>query len=102
MCHIRSTAETQCPPARRLVSKGGRGGGEGLGGGAHARPFVGVFQSQFLQGLSTFDNNSKNGPKTGETAPRPGTGYPHEGPSEERGGGEYDEGFEEEEDDAGL
>ena len=48
----------------------------------HARPFVGVFQSQFLPGLSTFDNNShQNGSKNGETAPRPGTGYPHEGPS---------------------
>ena len=48
----------------------------------HARPFVGVFQSLFLPGLSTFDNNShQNGSKNGETAPRPGTGYPHEGPS---------------------
>ena len=48
----------------------------------HARPFVGVFQSQFLPGLSTFGNNSQqNGSKNGETAPRPGTGYPHKGPS---------------------
>ena len=48
----------------------------------HARPVVGVFQSQFLPGLSTFDNNSQqNGSKNGETAPRPGTGYPNEGPS---------------------
>ena len=48
----------------------------------HARPFVGVFQSQFLPGLSTFDNNSQqNGSKSGDTAPRPGTGYPHEWPS---------------------
>ena len=47
-----------------------------------ARPFVVFFQSQILPGLSTFDNNSEqNGSKNGETAPRPGTGYPHEGPS---------------------
>ena len=51
-------------------------------GDVHARPFVGVFQSQFLPGFSSFDKNSQqNGSKNGETAPRPATGYPHEGPS---------------------
>ena len=50
--------------------------------GVHTRPFVGVFQSQFLPGLSTSDNSShQNGSNNGETAPRPGTGCPHEGPS---------------------
>ena len=45
---------------------------------------MGVLQIQFLPGLSTFDENShQNGSKNGETAPRPGTGYPHEGPSVE-------------------
>ena len=41
----------------------------------HARPFVGLFQSHFLPGLSTFDNNSsQNCSKNGQTAPRTGTG----------------------------
>ena len=57
-----------------------------MSGRAHARLFVGVFQSQLLPGLSTFDNNSQqNGSKNGEKAPRPGTGNPHEGPSVDLG-----------------
>ena len=43
----------------------------------------GISKSMF-PGLSTFDNDSQqNGSKNGKTAPRPGTGYPHEGPSME-------------------
>ena len=54
--------------------------------GTHARPFVGVFQRQLSQGWSTFDTNlQQNGSKNGETAPRPGTGYPHKGPSVGKG-----------------
>jgi len=50
----------------------------------HARPFVGVFKSQFTTDLSIFDNNiPQNGSKNEETAPRTRTGYPHEGPSVE-------------------
>ena len=48
----------------------------------HARPFVGVFKSQFTTNLSIFDNNfPQNGSKNEETAPRMRTGCPHEGPS---------------------
>ena len=55
--------------------------------GFHARPFVGVFKSQFTTVLSIFDNNfPQNGSKNEETAPRTRTGYPHEGPSVEKWG----------------
>ena len=48
----------------------------------HARPFVGVFKSQFTIDLSNFDNNfPQNGSKNEDTAPRTRTGCPHEGPS---------------------
>jgi len=48
----------------------------------HARPFVGVFKSQFTTDLSIFDKKiPQNGSKNEETAPRTRTGYPHEGPS---------------------
>ena len=47
-----------------------------------ARPFVGVFKSQFTTYLSIFDNNfPQNGSKYGSMAPNTGLGYPHEGPS---------------------
>jgi hypothetical protein len=48
----------------------------------HARPFEGVFKSQFTTDLSIFDNKfPQNGSKNQETAPRTRMGYPHEGPS---------------------
>ena len=44
-------------------------------------PSLGYSKSQFLTGLSTLENNFRqNGFKNGQTAPRTGTGYPHEGP----------------------
>ena len=89
--HATASGKGSETPARRK----GKGrfrvdqpGGCGRSTRCHPRPFVGVFQSQFAPGLSTWDNNSQqNGSKNGETAPRPGTGYPHEGPSVGQCGG---------------
>ena len=47
----------------------------------HARPFVGVFKSQFIEDLSTFgDKYPRNGSNNEEMAPRTRMECPHEGP----------------------
>ena len=53
---------------------------------SHARPFDTSIKSHVWMILSTFgDKCPQNCSKNGETAPRPGTGYHHEGPSVDRG-----------------
>jgi hypothetical protein len=48
---------------------------------SHARPFMGVFKSQFIEHLSTFDDTCpQNGSKNDPMVPRTTLGCPHEGP----------------------
>ena len=46
----------------------------------HARPFVGVFKGQSYKIFGKRGHFLPNVDKSGQTAPRTGKGYPHEGP----------------------
>ena len=56
------------------------GGSNMTPGHCHARPFVRIFKSQFYKIFrETWALLAKSLQKHGQTAPRTGTGYPHEG-----------------------